>query len=327
MTDSEWRERAQTVVETWKRDTKDRIADPLIHRSRFDSFVATAQAATWDELLHFLNESCRGGSWIFRGQARTDWRLETTLERAVLTQIPLRDPAGGAVSYFPARMGPSFSEASTLLQFQRRAHQFLAHVPAENDIIEWLGLMQHFGAPTRLFDWTRSPYVALYFALEDATTDPPTDSAVWAIDSDWLAERSHAELEACPSVADFRGFYAYLNRILLDENNPSLIVLASPFRLNERIAAQDAVFLCNLSHVSEFDLSLLRMVVDPNLPDRPPIRKLVIKAERRRRMDFLRELHRMNIHSASLFPDLAGFARSLRLSLELELDKRVRLFE
>jgi hypothetical protein len=33
----------------------------------------------------------------------------------------------------------------------------------------WLGLMQYYGLPTRLFDWTRLTLVAAHLALEDYT--------------------------------------------------------------------------------------------------------------------------------------------------------------
>ena len=54
---------------------------------------------------------------------------------------------------------------------------FLGHVPEWEDDFQWLALMQHHGAPTRLLDFTWSPYVAAFLALERAVDD----AAVWAI--------------------------------------------------------------------------------------------------------------------------------------------------
>lgn len=50
----------------------------------------------------------------------------------------------------------------------------------EENHVEWLALMQHYGAPTRLIDFTSSIFVALHFAL-DGSYDK--DSVIWAINA------------------------------------------------------------------------------------------------------------------------------------------------
>ena len=53
-------------------------------------------------------------------------------------------------------------------------------VPQRYDHASWLTLMQHYGLPTRLLDWSESPLVALYFALS-SDEDAKTDAAVWVL--------------------------------------------------------------------------------------------------------------------------------------------------
>ena len=101
----------------------------------------------WDDILEAFEQSS-GGGYLFRGQRDSRWELQTTLER-----------------YTPPNMKASDAELRLLHEFKRRAHTYLQpqHIPAKDDSGEWLALMQHFGAPTRLLDVTESPYVAVYF--------------------------------------------------------------------------------------------------------------------------------------------------------------------
>jgi FRG domain len=86
-------------------------------------------------------------SWAFRGVGKQEWGLQSSLERMELT-IPLAE-----------------AEQYLLNTFQRRVHHYICDPPTKDDYLEWLALLQHHGAPTRLLDWTKSPYVALFFAL------------------------------------------------------------------------------------------------------------------------------------------------------------------
>ena len=101
--------------------------------------------------------------WAFRGQANERWGLEHSLER-MYTQ------------YLASEVKV---EEFVIAEFMRRAHHYTP-IPPADDMGEWLALIRHHGAPTRLLDWTRSPYIAAYFAAPDSKMGDT--SAIWAID-------------------------------------------------------------------------------------------------------------------------------------------------
>lgn len=79
--------------------------------------------------------------------------------------------------------------------------EFITHAPALCDVTprnewEWYFLMQHYGAPTRLLDWTDGALIALYFAVRDNMGD--RNAAVWALDPWWLNWRVIRRDEVVP---------------------------------------------------------------------------------------------------------------------------------
>lgn len=70
------------------------------------------------------------------------------------------------------------AEFSVIEDFKRKAPALRSKLPENEDHVSWLFLMQHYGAPTRLLDWTKSVLVGLYFAVRHYHSE---DGELWAL--------------------------------------------------------------------------------------------------------------------------------------------------
>jgi hypothetical protein len=127
--------------------------------------VVVYVAKDWNDLTDHLF----GGSWredlgrfrstnVFRGLSCAAWDLRPSLSR------PSRDYVN--------------VENHLLRAFRKYARQ--DSVPYDS-IWNLLAVAQHHGLPTRLLDWTYSPFVALHFA-SDKEERYHEDGVVWCVD-------------------------------------------------------------------------------------------------------------------------------------------------
>jgi hypothetical protein len=206
-----------------------------------------------------------------------------------------------------------------LFQFKRRAHHYLSSSHIPEDDLEWLALMQHYGAPSRLLDFTRSPWIAAFFALEKQ--DEGCDAAVWAIDGKWCTQRAE-EAILDPSSADYgnpsvirskltnpKKLGVCFREIFFDTSahrNLLFVLPVEPYKMNQRLTLQQGLFLCPAQVSQGF---VANLVYGDSQRLQQNVKKLVIKNSARRLA--MIELFEMNITRAALFPGLDGFAQSL----------------
>lgn len=253
----------------------------------------TIRVSTWDEFRNSV-EGVRFRSWAFRGQADARWPLVSALSRH-LQYAGLH------------RLAWEGQEGRILRIFKRKSHLFLTHIPDERDSFEWLALMQHHGAPTRLLDVTWSPYVAAFFALERGADT----AAVWAFNAGALSHGTHRLKDGrrldLREVGTWRpGSY---EAHFLQGDLP-FVIIGEPRIMNRRLIAQSGTFLIP---------SMPDQSVDAILSNYQGSETLLVKLEldaRALRADAMRALYSMNITNATLFPDLDGLARSMAYELE-----------
>jgi hypothetical protein len=285
--------------------------------------VLTLRVNTWQE-ARILADELQG--WTFRGQQDASWLLSSTLQRA--------EHQDGSTSVILTSI-----EQHLIEEFQRRAHHFLPDPPPLEDLIDWMALIQHFGGPTRLLDFTKSFYVAAFFAVERASTE----CAMWCVNHyalfKGLGRFFNIDMEK--SVLPYwqvshRAAAVAQEQIKANPHSfEKFIFEVQPFRLNQRLAVQQGLFLCPLSPDVPFMESLAATFTLPpsvfadakteelrppyeikKLNDEVAVIKLLLPPAIQH--DVLQDLWNMNVTAATLFPGLDGLARSMHYFLRIE---------
>jgi hypothetical protein len=261
-------------------------------RKEHRAMIETITVNSWDELQQALfadswNEELGRyrSRFAFRGLSDVDYRLETTL----------------------MRLGGSYDELERhlLRNFKKYAHQ---RVVERDSIWHWLSVAQHYGLPTRLLDWTYSPFIAMHFATANIEKSD-LDGVVWAVNyvkahqllPDVLRHKLEQEGANVLTVEMLSEVITSLSE-LDDITQDDVAVFFEPPSIDDRIVNQFA--FCSV-------MTSPCMALDNWLERHPDIgHKIVIPAALK--WEIRDKLDQANITERVLFPGLDGLSRWLK---------------
>jgi hypothetical protein len=230
---------------------------------------------SWDQfkrdLIPYLfdDEPFRSGVYLYRGCGRARYSLESSFDRRFSFLSPDRRVA------LWGSLLRAFREAST-------EHGVDPVVVADDTTL--LAFGQHYGLPTRLLDWSLSPYVAAFFAFRSALSTPEETEqvAIWVLDtrsSAWSAEMG-VEVVAPLASGNYR----------LRNQSGRFTYARTPHATLEQY----------ISHTHVVDRPLLQVT----LPHTEAVCALP-------------DLDAMGANAVNLFPDWEGLAEGVALRMQL----------
>jgi hypothetical protein len=251
-----------------------------------------------EELMHAINSL--PNNFVFRGQSNADWGLQSTLERT----LDKKWNADNARKF----------EAFSLDSFKSKYHIYSGSEHTPKSKLSWLSVMQHYGVSTRLIDFTTSPYIALYFALETYNPSTSKDLSVFCFDYSAIMEESIKHIKEKDKLFDetrssIQGRQDSLFDETVDRRAYDIAWITEPVELNARLDRQSGTFLIsgNLEKTIE-------SIINSSLYASCTLKKIIIPANLYEGIYVA--LRKMSINSKSIYGDLSGLAKSIRMELQ-----------
>lgn len=252
-----------------------------------------------EHLIRSINEL--PNNFIYRGHADSNWKLESTLERTIGEK-------------WSSEWAKKF-EDHYLSLFKSKYHIYNGCEHEPKSKLAWLSIMQHYGAPTRLIDFTESPYVALYFALEAYNPLLKSDLAIYAIDYNSIMDNSLSYISKRDSNFkktrhDIMGKQDELFDDVVDRFSYEVVWITEPLELNARIDRQSGTFLISGDKEKRIENLLAKDIYEETR-----MLKLIIPHNIYTHTYAL--LRKMNINAKTIYGDLSGLAKSIKMDMQV----------
>lgn len=238
------------------------------------------------------------GPWVYRGQRDYTWLLEPNITRAI----------------------PSGAGHSDIHKIEKSLRQYFAssamHFAAQGDLpktdLGWLSLMQHYSAPTRLLDFTESPFMALFFAFDGVVPSAGGRSVITAINYRELNKRS---LEITrQKVMDVDYDYVKFNQNQdtfftehIYKHSLETLWVLDPSSKNQRLMHQKGCFLVK----GNITVPTIE-IIDKNYSEVPMMQYII---NHDMITDVFDVLAKCGISYHGVYPGLEGLGRDVMLSL------------
>lgn len=241
-----------------------------------------------DEIVNkFKNSIMMQPKFLFRGQANSSWSLKPSFTRLAtekkLTRIKALKLEQEALNKFSI-------SARNLLPIENT----IGLLGAKLELLGWASMMQHYSAPTRILDWTKLLWVALYFSCCD---EADSDGAVWISDFNIVTEFGIQTMKKIKTDIDLKDLFS---TYLTDENAPDILQFITAINTNERIESQQGMFsVCTNPLVDHENIlnsinALFKIEISKHL-----------------KPEIMKSIYQMNISAKTLFPGIDGLGKSI----------------